>query len=216
MAVGKLLKVPSNGKLQIDAFVQDYGKGHKEFLRSEIERLARKVVTQAAYTLEPKSMDRERAAGALQAVGDLVDAVGRLSDLKPLDVAIAFEPKDDAAHLPPSQAWTQISDALKRTRRDHDHILQWYHAVRERLQLVEPAPGDASDLLINAFVVAMSDFHKRQIGRSAPKGRTGKFVRLLEAAWIDLDFPEPSLHSLGHQAERLPQLQKSLSRRMRQ
>jgi hypothetical protein len=124
MAAGNLLDVQSNDRLQIDAFVENYGKGQKRFLRSEIERLARKVVNQAAYALNANPTGRERAAAALHAVGDLVDAVGRLSDLRPLDVAAEFAPKDEPSrvYVPASQPWTQISDALKRTRSDHDHI----------------------------------------------------------------------------------------------
>jgi hypothetical protein len=218
MAAGELLDVLSTDRLQIDAFIEDYGKGQKQFLRSEIERLARKVVTQTAYALEANTASRERARSTLQAIGDLVGAARRLSGLRPLDLAAAFELTDEprAAYLPPSQPWTQIADALKRTRDDHDDIGKWYQVVLERFQLVEPPPADASDILVNLFVASMSAFHRRQIGRSPPRGRTGKFVRFLEAAWNDLDFPEPSLHSLGHKAERLPQLQKSLSRRTRQ
>jgi hypothetical protein len=104
MARGELFDVHSNDALQIDAFVKIYGKGQKQFLRSEIERLARKVITQAAYALEPRSIDRERAAAALEAVNDFVCAAERLSGLRPLDVAAAFVPKEDAAYLPPPRS----------------------------------------------------------------------------------------------------------------
>jgi hypothetical protein len=218
MDAGPLLDVESDQKLQIDAFVNEYGKGDRQFLRAEVERLARKMVIQAAYALETNAARRKKAVHALGAVRDFVDAIGRLSDLSPLEVATAFAPKDELStpYLPPSQPWTQIGDALKRARSDHDHIRQWYGVVLERLQLIELPPGDASDILVNLFVISMDTLHKRQIGRSPPRGRSGKFVRFLEAAWNDLDFPEPSLHSLGHKAERLPQLQTSLSKHMRQ
>ncbi|MEH2552199.1 hypothetical protein V1283_008844 [Bradyrhizobium sp. AZCC 2262] len=48
-SAGSLLDVQSKDELDIDAFINDYGKGDKRFLRSSVERIARNVLDSVAY-----------------------------------------------------------------------------------------------------------------------------------------------------------------------
>ncbi len=59
-----------------------------------------------------------------------------------------------------------------------------------RLAVATPPPTN-SDPLARHFISAMGDAYLRFRGKQPPRGRTGPFVRLLQAAWIDLGFPTP-------------------------
>ena len=59
----------------------------------------------------------------------------------------------------------------------------------------------------------MIELYSRLTGKIAPKGKTGRFVRFVEAAWEDLCFPELPDETLATMAEKgLPRLTKEIVR----
>ena len=71
------------------------------------------------------------------------------------------------------------------------HSLRSWAAELRRFDIAPPPPSN-SDPLARYFVEAMAAAYVALKGTQPPRSRKGAFSSLLEAAWIDLKFPEPS------------------------
>jgi hypothetical protein len=204
MASGSLLDISADD-LAIDRFAKLLAKRTTSrdltrFLRSEVERIGREIVQAAALFLKTMPAERELADSALQDIkkaNELTDWIVR-RDAR--DFAIAFvapaSGEWDDGWIAPSSAWGQLLYHLKQVRVCCDTI--------ERFERSEPLASNFK-VLTSVFVAQMAQFYEHQTGKPAPKGRRGKFVDFLDAAWADLGFPRSiPLGSLGNAAEKLP------------
>ena len=205
-AAGKLLDIRSKDELFIDEFAKEYGNGNRQFLRSEIERIAQNVVAKATLALDTFPTAIELGERALE-VGAKVDADTRwLRDMDVRKLSSAFNALGDD---PPSQLWRKYLFSLKRVHARYDDLVGG-------LKPIAPLTSGNSGVLVLQFVTEVYVFHQRQIGQPPGKARTGRFVSFLEAAWADLKFPEVPESTLGNTAERLPHSKIFFMRRRRQ
>jgi hypothetical protein len=206
IAAGGLLDIQSKDELLIDDYIESYGNGDKQFLRSEVERLGQGVVARAALLLDRLPEARENAHRALQIIDRVDQETPWLRSMDARDLTLALQGSGGLDLPPPSLLLGQIIDALRRVHDCRQVLLE------HRLELRLP-PGGL--ILADLFVTNMCHFHERQTGRDAPKGKTGPFVRFMDAAWFDLKFPALIESTLGNMVERLPHSKRKIHGRTR-
>jgi hypothetical protein len=151
MAVGKLLDVGTKGSLLIDDFVDDYGKGQRCFLHSEVERLAKKAVERTARLVEGLPRRRQDAKRVLEALARVDEATRWLRASDAIDLALAFDAKAVASPSA-AQPLSRIIDAVK-------HLQDWHELLLAHFEPPVAAPG--GQILAQMFVAEMSEFHRR-------------------------------------------------------
>jgi hypothetical protein len=92
------------------------------------------------------------------------------------------------------------------------HSLRSWAAKLRNFDFTPPPPSNSLPLA-RYFVEAMAAAYATLKGTQPPRSRKGAFPNLLEAAWLDLDFPLPSPETsvenwLGQKLESLPGLTK--------
>lgn len=203
-SAGSLLNVKSKDELHIDEFVRDYGKGDRHFLRSSVERIARSVLDSVVYLYDWHDGSFAIGEKAIQTIAKVDRETRWLRELSGLELsALMFTfTRTDAAFeekLPPKFAWPELINAL-------NEVHELYSVLKGKYRNSSPKRGGRSEILTHLFVCEMSDFHRRQFGRHAPRSKSGRFVRFMQSAWLDLRFPAIPDDALGYKAERLPRL----------
>lgn len=100
----------------------------------------------------------------------------------------------------PTQLLCQIIENLK--------ALHEWTEVLDNHFLIKPPSEPHPEFLARHFVELMLELYTRLTGKIAPKGRSGRFVRFVEAAWEELCFLELPDATLATMAKRLPRLTK--------
>ena len=98
------------------------------------------------------------------------------------DLSIGFATKKDDVSI--IQPLVQIIEDINLVR-------AWSAELNKHASIASPPPP-RSDPLARNFVEAIAVAYRSRRKKQPPSGRTGPFVDLLEAAWLDLDFPKPT------------------------
>jgi hypothetical protein len=155
-------------------------------IRAEVSRAAQLAAVRARH----ESVDLRKARGQAKRLIKLLKNVERDSAkwfptcdvaAAAADLSVGFAGKDDASVIQPL---VQIIESLNSLR-------DWSAELNKRASLTSPPPS-RSDPLARYFVEAMAVAHLARRKKQPPSGRTGPFVDLLEAAWLDLGFPKPT------------------------
>lgn len=199
IANGGLLQFQKARGLEIDNFASDFGHGNTQFLREALEHIGRSAVQDFFWSFDLLSGARDFTKRALHEL-EKVDKAGLwLRDLDQsmmMNLYIGLAARDGRSE---AVEWDAIIKAVQLIHRSNEILKRNYEITR-------PLPSGRSEVLANAFVRSMMAFHQDQLGRPAPKARTGRFVEFMQAAWCDLEFPELAEDTLGNLAERLPRL----------
>lgn len=206
---GSLLDVGSKYDLLIDDYVKDYGKGDRLFLRSAVEKIGQHVVSDANFMVELPADANEIGKRALQTLAKVDrDSRWMLNLDEPTKFALEFAFVATEAAIeegyPIRLGWLEAVKAF-------EFIHELHALIKKKFELTQTYPGGRSEMLVHFFAVHMSHFHEKQLGHPAPTSKSGRFVRFMQAAWADLQFPEIPEDALGYKAERLPHLLKSIS-----
>jgi hypothetical protein len=176
-----------------------------EATRAEVNRAVQLAKIRACQELDVLKKARGRAK-RLQALGDKIasDADGLFPDG---DVAVA------AADL--SAGFAKPHDPAVSVVQPLVHMIESLNVFRAWAAVlpgVAPPPPSNSDPLARYFVEAIGIAYLARRRKQPPHGRTGPFVNLLAAAWLDVGFPVSRRRQddlwdwLGKKAETLPVL----------
>jgi len=178
-----------------------------EAVRGEVNRAAEIAVVRERHERADLRKAREHA----KLLFELLDNVERDAAKKWFptgDVAVAaadisegFVKPDDVA-VSMVQPLVQIIDGINSLR-------SWAAELR-RFDIIRSPPSN-SDPLARCFVEAMGTAYLARRKKQPPHGRTGPFVDLIAAGWLDLGFPPPPSKAdlkdwLGRKTEALPVL----------
>jgi hypothetical protein len=177
--------------------------------RAEVNRAAQMATIRAHQERDILKKARGRAK-RLKALEDKItsDADGLFPGLFPNgDIAVA------AAEL--SVGFPKPHDPAVSVVQPLVHMIEsliLFRSWAAELPGVAPPPPSNSDPLARNFVEAIGIAYLAHRKKQPPHGRTGPFVNLLAAAWLDVGFPVPRRRRedlsdwLGKKAEALPVL----------
>ncbi|MCK1314972.1 hypothetical protein [Bradyrhizobium sp. 23] len=201
IANGGLLQFQKTGGLEIDNFASDFGNGNKQFLRDAVEQMGRLAVQDFSWSFDLLSGARDFTKRTLHEI-EKVDKAGLwlrgLDQSMMMNLHVGLSARDGRSESVDLEL-DAIIEAVQLIHRSNETLKQDFEVSR-------PLVSGRSEVLANAFVRSMLAFHRDQLGRPAPKARTGRFAEFMQAAWDDLGFPKLAEDTLGNLAERLPRL----------
>jgi hypothetical protein len=157
-----------------------------EAIRAEVNRAAQIAEVRA----RTESSDLREARAHAEQLLKLLEIVER-------DAAKCFPAGDaGAAAADLSLGFVKTADAISVVQPlveiigNIDSLRTWGTELQKRASIA-PSPASHSDPLARYFIQAMRVAYLARRKKQPPRGRSGPFIRLLAAAWLDLGFPRP-------------------------
>jgi hypothetical protein len=160
-----------------------------ETVRAEVNRAARIAVARARHEGDDLRKAREHAKRLMTLLDKIEsNAADEFPEFQDGDIATAAA--DLAVGFVTPDPTFSIAQPLVHIIEDIASLRSWAVELRKRASIAPPPPS-RSGPLARYFIDAMADAHRAWREVQPPSGRTGPFVDLLEAAWLDLGFPKP-------------------------
>lgn len=158
-----------------------------ETVRAEVNRAAQIAKARARHELDDLRKARERAKSLMTLLDNIESNAA--DDWFPNDDVAAAAADLSVGFATPEPTFS-IAQALVHIIEDIISLRSWAVELRERAIIASPPPS-RSDPLARYFIDALAAAHIAWRELEPPSGRTGPFVDLLEAGWLDLGFPKP-------------------------